>query len=340
MNIGAGIIQPYQFDVSRINNGYVFMIPNSFYRKKEILLIILIFVISANKVFSQCVLKPNDKSFIDHQYYSFSYIEPYEQSDWVCYRLTREMLYGVAQRNDNFKEDKRVPTGSASKADYLNSGYDRGHLAPAADFKFNQVAMDQSFYFSNISPQAPGFNRGIWKKLEDLTREWAKKYRSIDITTGPIFDGYDVIGRNKVRVPSHFYKAVVRKTALGYEGIAFILSNKSSSSDIQSFIVSIDDLEERLNIDLYASLDDSDENTLEALVDTEQWIWNTNKSKVNSATINTSTKTTSPTTIKTQKSSTLPRRTVSVQCKGKTKKGNRCRNKTLNGSGYCYLHDG
>ncbi len=305
---------------------------------KRLILYLTGIIFFANNAQAQCIYKPFDESFIDHQFYSLSYVEKHEQADWVCYRLTKGMINGPAERKDNFKIDSKVTTWTASLADYKGSGYDRGHLAPAADFKFSQLAMDESFYMSNISPQNPSFNRGVWKKLEELMRAWAYEYGTIDIVTGPIFGSSNSIGNNKVTIPTHYYKAALRKTELGYEAIAFVLPNKKSQSDLHFFTQSIDDLEERIQIDLYHELPDSEENTVEALFTKNSWIWSSsglpriksdNKSSQSVTTQQSSTR-----------SKTFDRRTTSVQCRGTTKKGARCRNKTLNGSGFCYLHDG
>ena len=77
------------------------------------------------------------------------------------------------KRKNDFRIDPVVKTVSATPADYRNSGYDRGHLCPAGDMAFSEIAMSESFYMSNISPQVPSFNRGIWKTLEQKVRDWS-----------------------------------------------------------------------------------------------------------------------------------------------------------------------
>ena len=113
-------------------------------------------------------------SIIDREGYSLGYIEYHEQPAWVTYKLTRtEATTKAAKRGDDFREDPSVPTGSATLADYRRSGYDRGHLAPAADMAFSSKTMSESFYMSNMSPQKPAFNRGCWKELEEQVRLFA-----------------------------------------------------------------------------------------------------------------------------------------------------------------------
>jgi endonuclease G len=170
----------------------------------------------------------DDGERINHTYYSLSYNEDTEQANWVYYKLTEDMLSGDAERNNNFRYDPLVTTKSASTKDYTKSGYDRGHLCPAGDRKFNKDAMYESFYMSNVSPQLPGFNRGIWKSLESQVRNWTRDKDSLYVVTGPIFNETDQrIGKNKVRIPSAFYKVLYAEGK--NQMLAFILPNQASS---------------------------------------------------------------------------------------------------------------
>lgn len=147
---------------------------------------------------------------IEHAGYSFRYSEPHEQPLWVAYELTAAETMKSVERTDRFIPDPKVPTGTATNKDYEKSGYDRGHLAPAADMGWSAQAMAESFYFSNMSPQIPEFNRGIWKNLEGLVRNWAQVNGSIYIVTGPVLKpGLKTIGPNRVSVPEHYYKVVL-----------------------------------------------------------------------------------------------------------------------------------
>src|SRR5690606_30581000 len=133
----------------------------------------------------------------------------HEQAEWVYYLLAPSMIQGAFDRTDDFRPDPAVSTGSAELHDYVGSGFDRGHLAPAADMKVSHTAMSESFYLSNMSPQAPSFNRGGWKKLESLIRNWVLAEGQMFVVTGSIFrDNLGVIGRNQVTVPSYYYKVV------------------------------------------------------------------------------------------------------------------------------------
>ncbi|MFA6845255.1 MAG: DNA/RNA non-specific endonuclease, partial [Sphaerochaetaceae bacterium] len=110
---------------------------------------------------------------VSHCGYALSYNEQYEQPSWVAYQLTCDEVVGTIERTDNFRPDPAILTRSASLDDYRSSGYDRGHLIPAADQKWSAQAMDDSFYLSNMSPQTGAFNRGIWSHLEAVVRTFA-----------------------------------------------------------------------------------------------------------------------------------------------------------------------
>ena len=175
-------------------------------------------------------------------------------------------------RTNDFRIDYKVKTGSASLSDYKGSGYDRGHLAPAGDMKWSSTAMSESFFMSNMSPQHPSFNRGIWKKLESTVRNWAVDNGMIYIVTGPILTGnYKTIGHNDVSVPDYYYKVILDYSEPEIKGIGFILSNQKSKSSLQSFAVTIDEVERKTGIDFYHALPDGIEEQIESTIDINKW---------------------------------------------------------------------
>jgi endonuclease G len=220
----------------------------------------------------------NGEKLIQHAGYSFVYSEEHEQAKWIAYVLNNKEIDGIFDRSDNFREDPSVSSGSASNLDYAKSGYDRGHLAPAADMKWSEKAMSESFYYSNMSPQLPAFNRGIWKMLEEKMRDWALENDSILIVTGPILPSKNekklaTIGPNSVTVPEYYYKAILDFKREKSKSIAFILPNKGSKMPLKSFVVTIDSLEKLSKIDFFYKLDDKIENNLESKICKECWTW-------------------------------------------------------------------
>ncbi len=213
---------------------------------------------------------------ISHVGYTLSYNETHEQANWVAYELTAEEVAGEVKRKDAFRADPEVESGSAALADYSGSGYDRGHLAPAADMKWSAEAMSESFYMSNMSPQKPRFNRGIWKKLETKVREWATREGAILIVTaGVLEEGLPTIGANKVSVPRLFYKVILDNTEPERKGIGFILANKGSKKPLSDYAFTIDEAESVTGIDFFHSLFHSlayeIEEEIESTLDLSKW---------------------------------------------------------------------
>ncbi len=201
---------------------------------------------------------------IQHTGFTLVYNETHEQAKWVAYILTKEKTIGNAERADKFLPDPLVLSGTATEKDYKGSGYDRGHLAPAADMSWSEQAMKESFYFSNISPQVPSFNRGIWKRLEEHVRKWARQDTVVYIVTGPVLtEGLPAIGANNVSVPAYFYKALLVNRPHQQKAIAFIIANEKSVLPIEQFAVTVDSLEHLTGINFFPGLPDDLENKLE-----------------------------------------------------------------------------
>ncbi len=219
-------------------------------------------------------LAPEVKSqVIEHLGYTVSYNSRHKNPNWVAYELTAEELQGKESRNGSFIPDPLASGDQASTKDYTRSGWDRGHLAPAADMAWSKEAMRESFYLSNISPQAPGLNRGKWKSLEDFTRDNARRYGKLLVVTGPVFkegDGMGCIGKNKVTVPDAFYKVLLMNDN-GLSGIGFYFDNTDSKNRLQSHAISIDSVESITGIDFFYKLPDNIEEQVERSYSWEKW---------------------------------------------------------------------
>lgn len=217
------------------------------------------------------------EQIIRHTGYTLSYNEEYELPSYVAYELTRNEVLGGEERGDNFREDPAVRTGSATLADYRGSGYDRGHLAPAADFKWSAEAMSDTFFMSNMAPQDPSFNRGIWADLEAAVRVMAYENGKIYVVTGPVLtDGpYETIGKNEVAVPKRFYKVILDYTEPEIKAIGFLLDNEGSQKSLESFAVSVDEVERVTGLDFYPALPDDQEEIIESKFNTSQWSFKT-----------------------------------------------------------------
>ncbi|WP_294505142.1 DNA/RNA non-specific endonuclease [uncultured Victivallis sp.] len=214
-------------------------------------------------------------SVLDRRGYALGYSEKYEQPLWVAYRLSAaEAGSKVAERGNDFRIDPYIATGSARAEDYAKSGYDRGHLAPAADMAWSEKAMSESFYFSNMSPQEPGFNRGVWRKLEAKVRDWAADKGELQVVTGPIFlNTGKFIGRNKVAVPQAYYKVLYAPKAKPPAMIGFILANTDTSRDLREFAVTVDQVESATGLEFFTTLNGDLRNQLSGSITLDAWRW-------------------------------------------------------------------
>jgi len=257
------------------------------------------------------------KEIIKHEYYSLSYSEKHEQAEWVAYELTKERTGGTKGRSNDFRVDPTITSGSADLPDYKGSGYDRGHLVPAGDMKFNALAMSESFYMSNMSPQVPGFNRGIWKKLEAQVREWAVRNEHLYVVTGPILKEKPLgtIGENEVTIPAMYYKVLLDYTAPEVKAIAFIMKNERGEQQLAAYTVTIDYLERLTGIDFFPGLPDDLEDLLESRKDLSRWQF------------------------KPLSFSNNRKAATSEQCRAQASStGERCGNRTKSSNGYCHVH--
>lgn len=188
--------------------------------------------------------------------------------DWVAEHLTREKASASLPRSNDFRPDPDLEPGQrAELSDYKGSGYDRGHMAPAGDMRWNQDAMSESFLLSNMAPQiGPGMNRGIWKELEGDARDWAIKRGEVYIFTGPIYAGASpgkTIGSNDVAVPTHFYKIIFDPVRV--EAIAFIMPNRSlKTKDLPTYIVSVDQVESETGLDFLSNISEQTQGLVES----------------------------------------------------------------------------
>lgn len=272
---------------------------------------------------------------VTHEYYTLSYVEECEQAEWVYYKLDSVLILGDVERTNSFRPDPLVETGSAQHEDYRGSGYDRGHLAPAADMRASTTSMKESFYYSNMSPQLPSFNRGEWKKLESQIRDWALISGELFVVTGPIcMDTLHSIGANKVAIPTHFYKTAYSKKHA--KMIGFLLPHHDSVGSFWNYAIPVDSIERLTGLDFYGQMEDSLEQKLESWAPLESW----NRVWVTDSTLTPLSNPSPPLPSRSNaQEQPIPQQQTSIQCRGTSKStGKRCRNKTQNENGYCHWH--
>jgi endonuclease G, mitochondrial len=231
-------------------------------------------------------LAPQD-DLIKHSLMSLVYSEKHEQAIWVAHIISPDVKYGSIGRSNDFRPDPLVKSGSCNDRDYFirdtlpdgnikydGFGFDRGHLAPSADFRWSAKALSESYYYSNMSPQLADFNRISWAKLEDMTRSYAERNQApVMIVTGPLLrEGLPRVDRaiNKPTIPAYYYKMAVDRQ--NQRAVAFLMPNKKCEYPAEYYAVSIDSLEKITGINFFPNLPDEEEQKLEAMKDPKQFM--------------------------------------------------------------------
>lgn len=218
---------------------------------------------TVSKVGLPIIKSPTDNEIVVHRYYSLSYNETHEQPNWVYYLLTYNNVHGNITRESAFVEDEAVSTKSSKSADYKNSGYDRGHICPAADMRINQIAMKESFYMSNICPQKHQFNAGVWLDLENYVRSLiVNENDTLYIVAGPVLKGSlkKIKGKyNEISVPNYFYKIIYSKKENWLKGFLIPHSaNYKNKKELSFYSVTVDSLEKMTDIDFFPGINNED----------------------------------------------------------------------------------
>ncbi|MBK9177318.1 MAG: DNA/RNA non-specific endonuclease [Flavobacteriales bacterium] len=212
-----------------------------------------------------------------HPGHMLVYSEKHEQPRWVAHIAVPELITGNLARIDSFLPDPQVKTGTAVTSDYWNSGYDRGHMVPSADMRWNYEALKGTYYYSNVSPQTPELNRGAWAELED----WGRRYvnyskRRIFVVTGPVLrDGLPTMQKpdrqNEVSIPELFWKVIADLDGERPQTIAFVMRNAAQEYPPISYAVSVDSVERLTGLDFFPALDDAIEDRIEAMREPKDW---------------------------------------------------------------------
>lgn len=218
------------------------------------------------------------ETIIEYSGFTVSYDRDNKQARWVAYELADWECNGPASREGkSFKRDPRAHVPQADDSDYRRSGWTRGHLAPAADFRWSEQALTETFQFTNCSPQDEYMNNYSWEELESRARYWAKKFGSVYIVTGPIVGEHEhgFIGSNRIPIPDAFFKAFVTVDDSGltpvYRSVAFVMHNTDAKQPYPDCSMTVNQLEEVLGIDLFTALPDNVEEEVESTVDRSFW---------------------------------------------------------------------
>lgn len=213
-----------------------------------------------------------DEHIVYHLGYTVSYNSTLLIPNWVAYQITADEAKGNVPRSGSFCLDPQLDEDTAFPSDYTSSGWDRGHMAPAGDMKWDEDAMKESFYMSNICPQSKELNGGAWRVLEEAIRKWAIRDGAIWVVCGPIVDSNCVtIGENKVTVPKAFWKVICKQKDDAYCSIGFLFPNEDCKGSIYDYSCSVDNIEEKIRYDFFHLLPDYLEEPMESTFNAKDW---------------------------------------------------------------------
>lgn len=223
---------------------------------------------------------------VQHQAMVLGYDEKHEQARWVMHMVLPAIAEGNTSRTNDFRIDSLVTTGTAVKADYWYSGYDRGHLAPSADFRWSPIALSESYFYSNMSPQLPELNREKWAELENVIRDYVLHNKeAVYVITGPVLHDSLPTMKNKERenevsIPEMYYKVIIDNTGEEKRGIAFLVPNGDCTYPIMSYATSIDVVERLTGLNFFPLLSDSS-SVIEKSYKEKEWQVGKNDGNVN-----------------------------------------------------------
>ena len=239
---------------------------------------------------------PAGEQLVQHLAYFVDFAPAYRQPRWVAHIITPEVISGIVFRTNDFRPDSAVTGGSAIEEDFFLKklkpdssyeydafGYDRGHMAPSADFRWSQKALSESYLYSNISPQVAELNRGVWGDLEDAIRGYIYRHPSAQlyVVTGPVLrQGLPVIkkGKNKLPIPEFYWKVVMDPA--NKKAIGFVMPNRAITEPLRSFSVTVDKVEELTGLNFFNKLSPEIQAQAEAQNDPADWLPGENSTDV------------------------------------------------------------
>jgi len=216
----------------------------------------------------------SSQDIIEYEGFTISYNSRWLIPNWVAYELTAEETDGpYSRKGKDFMIDPAIKVPQADAYDYRGSGWSRGHMAPAADLKWSDKAMTESFYYTNICPQDVQLNNRYWTTLENKVRSWARLFGRVFVVTGPIVSSSsnERIGAHGVMVPDAFFKAILAPKEGEWTSIAFVMRNTPDPRQLKDCATTVNEVEKITNIDFFSFLDDTVEESVEDRLDFREW---------------------------------------------------------------------
>lgn len=235
--------------------------------------------------------------------YALEWDNTKRHANWVAFTFDTTTSADNVKRTDAWSVDPKLPAEmQVQESDHKNDGFDKGHLCASEDRVYLKEANEQTFYYSNMSPQLNDFNGGFWGKLEARVQTWGRStaegvYDKVYVTKGGTlnkllknFKGTTVNGGTPttdangftihgLACPEYYYMAVLSQKDDVFHAIAFLVPHKEgmtrnpSSDELKEYVVSVDKLEEETGIDFFCNLPDVLENEVEAAYNLNDWAW-------------------------------------------------------------------
>lgn len=220
----------------------------------------------------QCITSPSLQR-VDYTGFRVYFNPSWHMPACVTYEITRKEAQGNLPRAKHWIQDGRV-AGCASSRDYVNSGYDRGHIAPAGDLRWSEKAMRQSFTMTNVCPQSHLLNEGGWGRLEEKVREWVNRDGRLIVIAGPVVAPSDTIaiGETRVRVPGAFYKIVLAHDARPMRVAAFVYPNRECDGHLNEYATTVRHIETLTGLNFLEALPQDEQDRLETTVNLNPWL--------------------------------------------------------------------
>lgn len=230
---------------------------------------------------------PSGDEAIEHKALVLAYDEDHEMAKWVAHMVITDVINGRTSRTDDFRTDPMIKTGSSEELDYFiksktpegdftfdGFGYDRGHLAPSADFRWDEEALSESYFYSNMTPQHPDFNRLAWAEVEQYVRDYVIKNEvDLYVVTGPVLHPglpKQERSKNSISIPEKHFKVVMDLD--NQRGVAFLMDNSKATKPVENYMVPIDEIERLTGYDFFPALDHQQEKSIESATDYRDWL--------------------------------------------------------------------
>lgn len=235
--------------------------------------------------------------------YALEWDNTKRHANWVAFTFDTTTSADNVKRTDAWSVDPKLPAEmQVQESDHKNDGFDKGHLCASENRVYLKEANEQTFYYSNMSPQLKDFNGGFWRKLETRVQTWGRStadgvYDKVYVTKGGTlnkllknFKGTTVNGGTPttdangftihgLACPEYYFMAVLSQKDDVFHAIAFLVPHKEgmtenpSSDELKEYVVSVDKLEEETGIDFFCNLPDVLENEVEAACNLNDWAW-------------------------------------------------------------------